>query len=50
VGALWTLDLTLAGANDPRNPTSTLFSVRPTFIYAITTLGGSSSVTPFTVR
>ena len=47
---LWALDLALAGANDPRNPTSTLFSVSPLRIYAITTLGGSSPQTTFIVR
>jgi hypothetical protein len=49
VGA-WALDFALAGANDPRNPTSTLFATRPTTIYAITTLGGSSPVTAFQLR
>lgn len=49
IGA-WAVDFTLAGANDPRNPTSTLFSVRPTRIYAVTTLGGSSPMTTFAVR
>lgn len=42
VAGLWVLDLTLAGANDPRNPTSTLFSVRPTAVYA-STPGGLSA-------
>lgn len=47
---LFTIDMTLAGANDPRNPTATLFSVRPTLIRAATTLGGSSPTTPIAVR
>jgi Bacterial Ig domain len=47
---LFAIDLTLAGANDPRNPTSTLFRVRPTLIRAATTLGGSSPTTPIAVR
>lgn len=46
----WAVDFTLAGTNDPRNPTSTVFSVRPTRINAITTLGGSAPPTPFLVR
>jgi hypothetical protein len=46
----WTMDFTLAGTNDLRNPTSTLFSVRPTRIVAITSLGGSSPTTAFVVR
>lgn len=41
IAGLWALDLTLAGANDPRNPTSTLFSVRPTRVY-VSTAGGLS--------
>ena len=47
---IWTVDLTLAGANDPRNPTSNLFLVRPTRIYAITNLGGNSPTTAIAVR
>jgi hypothetical protein len=47
---IWTVDLTLAGANDPRNPTSSLFLVRPTRIYAITNLGGNSPITTIAVR
>jgi hypothetical protein len=47
---IWTVDMTLAGANDPRNPTSTLFLVRPTRIYAITNLGGNSPTTTIAVR
>ncbi len=50
VGGLFTLDLTLAGTNDPRNPTSALFSVRPTAIRATSSLGGSSPVTSLTLR
>lgn len=50
VGGVFTLDLTLAGQNDPRNPTSNLFSVRPTTIYATTSLGGSSPVTVLTIK
>ena len=49
IGA-WAVDFALAGANDPRNPTSTVFSVGPTRINAITTLGGSAPPTPFAVR
>jgi hypothetical protein len=47
---LWAIDFTLAGANDPRNPTSALFSVRPTRVIAITTLGGTSPVTTILLR
>jgi Bacterial Ig domain len=46
----WALDFALAGANDPRNPTSGLFNPAPTAIYAITTLGGSSPITTFQIR
>ena len=47
---IWTVDFTLAGTNDPRNPTSNVFLVRPTRIYAITNLGGNSPTTTITVR
>jgi hypothetical protein len=40
-GGLWALDFAVAGTNDPRNPTSNLFSVRPTQIYAITNGGAA---------
>ena len=47
---LWTVDLTLAGTNDPRNPAGTAFFQRPTRIYAISDLGGNSPTTLITVR
>ncbi len=51
VGGLFTLDLTLAGSNDPRNPaSSTVFSVRPTAVYTTTSLGGRSAVRTLNFR
>jgi hypothetical protein len=47
---LWTVDMTLAGTNDPRNPAGTAFFQRPTRIYAISDLGGNSPTTLITVR
>ena len=46
----WVLDFALAGTNDPRNPTSTLFSVRPTQVYATSTLGGRSLNFPIAIK
>jgi hypothetical protein len=46
----WVLDFALAGTNDPRNPTSTLFSVRPTQVYATSTLGGRSPNFPIAIK
>jgi hypothetical protein len=46
----WAIDFTLAGANDPRTPTSGLFAVRPTTVIAITTLGGTSPVSAINLR
>jgi hypothetical protein len=46
----WAIDFTLAGANDPRNPTSALFRVRPTLVYAISTLGGTSPSFTIAIR
>jgi len=50
LAGIWTVDFALAGTNDPRNPTSNVFLVRPTRIYAITNLGGNSPTTTITVR
>ena len=47
---LFTVDMTLAGANDPRNPAGTAFRVRPTLIRAISNQGVSSPVTPIVLR
>jgi hypothetical protein len=49
VGGLWALDLTLAGGNDPRVPTSPVYLVRPTRVYASTT-GGLSPAIVFQLR
>ena len=49
--AAFVLDLTLAGANDPRNLANTaLFAVRPTRVVAMTALGGTSPAATITVR
>jgi hypothetical protein len=50
VNGLFAIDFTLAGANDPRNPTSTAFLVRPTRINAISDLGANSPVATIIVR
>jgi len=47
---LFTVDMTLAGANDPRNPAGTAFRVRPTLLKAISSVGGSSPTTLITIR
>jgi hypothetical protein len=49
VGGLWALDLTLAGGNDPRVPTSPVYIVRPTRVYA-STAGGLSPAIVFQLR
>jgi hypothetical protein len=42
ITGLFLIDFALAGTNDPRNPAGPQFSVPPTLVYAITSLGGSS--------